>query len=478
VIEAIRILQATLRYQRNARLSPEGLGALQRRKLERLVAHARRASPFFARRYAGVPERGFRLDELPPVSKAEMMTSFDDYCTDRRLRRDAVAAFVLDPGNVGKKYLGHVAIHTSGTGGEPALIVYDARAFAHVKAIALARGGGPPLTGRRVAGALLGGRRRLAVLVMDGGHFPSYSNFVHLPRLHSLFADVRVLSVRRPVAELVEELNAFQPEGIVGYPSTLEALAHEQLAGRLAVLRNAPFGSVVTLSEPLLSTARDAIGGAFEVPVVDFYATGECMHIARSCAHGAALHVSTDMALLEVVDRAGHPVPPGTFGAKVYLTNLENRVQPFIRYEVSDVVAWEEEPCACGSPFPRLKAISGRTDDLLHVEGPDGASETIHPYWLMVPLLGRHEIRDYQVKQVARNVLEISIVGLDARSPRLREIEEALRTSLETSRVGGAVRLHVASVDRIAPDPVTGKARRICSALDHSVSEVAPRAAP
>jgi phenylacetate-CoA ligase len=465
MIEAIRILRAMRQYRRNAAASPEAIAALQRRKLEALVAYARRRSPFFARRYAHVPEHGFRLEDLPPVTKAEMMANFDEYCTDRRIRRDALGRFVLDPRNVGKKYLGHVAVHTSGTGGEPALIVYDARAFAHVKAIALARGGGPAATTERMLAALGGQRGRLAVIVMDGGLFPSVSNFVHLPRLHSLFVDVRILSVRTPVAELAAALQEFQPEGIIGYPSTLEALAREQRAGRLDILRNRPFGSVVTLSEPLLSTARDVIGEAFDVPVYDFYATGECMYIARSCAEGSALHVSHDMALLEVVDRDGRPVPPGTFGAKVYLTNLENRVQPFIRYEVSDVVAWEEGACACGSPFPRLKAVSGRTDDLLHVDGPDGAPETIHPYWLMVPLLGRHEIRDYQVKQVARNVLEVRVVGHDARRLHLREIEAALCASLAESRVAGAVQFNVASVDHIAPDPVTGKARRIWSEL-------------
>jgi phenylacetate-coenzyme A ligase PaaK-like adenylate-forming protein len=319
-----------------------------------------------------------------------------------------------------------------------------------------------------MAAAALGRRMRLAVIVMDGGLFPSYSNFVHLPRIHSLFVDVRIFSVRQPIAELAAALQEFQPEGIIGYPSTLEALAQEQRAGRLGVLRNRPFGSVVTLSEPLLSSARAVIGEAFEVPVYDFYATGECMYIARSCAEGAALHVASDMAIVEVVDAQGKPVPPGTFGAKVYLTNLENRVQPFLRYELSDVVAWEEGPCACGSPFPRLRSIAGRTDDLLHVEGADGASETLHPYWLMVPLLGRHEIRDYQVKQVARNVLEVSVVGQPGNGGvglRLREIEEDLRASLVRARAGAGVEFRVASVERIAPDPVTGKTRRIWSAV-------------
>src|SRR6201999_1582338 len=104
-----------------------------------------------------------------------------------------------------------------------------------------------------------------------------------------------------------------------------------------------------------------------------------------------------------------------------------------------------------------------RTDDLLEVEGADGAPETLHPYWLMVPLLGRHEIRDYQVRQVARNVLEVSVVAQPGRALqalRLGEIERDLHASLARSSAGGRVRFHVTSVERIAPDPVTGKTRR------------------
>jgi phenylacetate-CoA ligase len=467
VIDALRILRAMRHYRENGKLSPAALAELQRKKLERLVAYARERSPFLARRYAHLPASGFALEDLPPIGKAEMMANFDEYCTDRRLRAGPLRAFVLDPANVGKKYLGHVALHTSGTGGEPALIVHDAHAFAHVKAVGLSRARGPEMTARQILRIAAGRPGRLAVLVMDGGLFPSYSNFVHVPRVHRHFVDLRILSVRKPLHELVAELDAFQPEGLIGYPSVVEALAREQLGGRLSILRNPPVGAVVTLSEPLLPTARRTIADAFEVPVDDFYATGECMYIARSCAHGAALHVASDMALLEVVDRDNRPVAPGTFGDKVLLTNLENYVQPFVRYEVNDVVAWEEAPCACGSPFPRLKSVSGRTDDVLHVAGEHGRSETIHPYWLMVPLLERHDIRDYQIKQLARDVLEVSVVpSVPSPAPTLLgEVESALRASLRTSRVDASVRIHVEAVDRIAPDPITGKTRRIFSAL-------------
>ena len=44
----------------------------------------------------------------------------------------------------------------------------------------------------------------------------------------------------------------------------------------------------------------------------------------------------------------GKPVPPGTRGARVLVTNLCNRVQPIIRMELADVITVEPEPCRCG----------------------------------------------------------------------------------------------------------------------------------
>jgi phenylacetate-coenzyme A ligase PaaK-like adenylate-forming protein len=461
VIAVAQILLALRAYRRNGALSPPEIAALQRRKLERLVAYARRRSPFFRRRYAGLPETGFALEELPPVTKAEMMAHFDDYCTDRRLRAEPLRAFVLDPANVGKKYLGHVAVHTSGTGGEPALIAYDARAFAHVKAVALARDRGLDLRGPGAVLRALRRRARVAVVLMDGGLYPSYSNFIHLPRWHRRFVDVRVLSVRASTGDLVRELNEFAPDGVIGYPSTLAALATEQLAGRLRILRNGDPGGIVTLSEPLLPTTRELLTRAFEVRVDDFYATGECMYIARSCGAGPALHVAADMALLEVVDDRGRPVPPGTFGAKVLLTNLENFVQPFIRYELRDLVAWEREPCACGSPFPRLTSVSGRTDDVLRLRAADGSCAEVHPYFAMVALLARHDILDYQVRQISNDRIDVAVVPRASQALSVTEIEDALRVSLRDARVDERLVIRVHVVPSLAPDPATGKARRV-----------------
>ena len=72
------------------------------------------------------------------------------------------------------------------------------------------------------------------------------------------------------------------------------------------------------------------------------------------------MHLQADWAVLEVVDRRGEPVPPGQPGEKVLLTNLYNTVQPFLRYEVDDVVTMSPGPCPCGNPLPLILRVEGR----------------------------------------------------------------------------------------------------------------------
>src|SRR5204863_10195 len=85
----------------------------------------------------------------------------------------------------------------------------------------------------------------------------------------------------------------------------------------------------------------------------------ECNFLTNGCPAGPGSHVNADWAILEVVDDEYRPVPPGELGRRVLLTNLSNRAQPLIRYEVNDRVRLDAAgPCACGSRLPRAGTTS------------------------------------------------------------------------------------------------------------------------
>ena len=141
------------------------------------------------------------------------------------------------------------------------------------------------------------------------------------------------------------------------------------------------------------------------------------------------------MALFENVDADGRPVPPGTPGARVLVTNLCNRVQPIIRLELEDVITIEPEPCPCGRTLRRMRAVEGRTEDALALPGRAGDPVTVLPAQFSVVTRDR-EVGEFQVVQEGPR-LRILVVPRPSAS---RELE---------ARLGAAVadRLNELGVD-------------------------------
>jgi len=106
---------------------------LQKRRLKKLVTYAKENSPFFAELYKDV-NKNFVLADLPPVTKKQMMDNFDDYVTDRAIKKADVAAFLAGPGNYDSKLHGkYVVATTSGSTGLQACVVND-RSSQNIKA--------------------------------------------------------------------------------------------------------------------------------------------------------------------------------------------------------------------------------------------------------------------------------------------------------------------------------------------------------
>ncbi len=99
--------------------------------------------------------------------------------------------------------------------------------------------------------------------------------------------------------------------------------------------------------------------------------------MAFDCKQGW-LHVNSDWVILEPVDADYRPTPPGEPSHTVLLTNLANRVQPIIRYDLGDTIVMRPEPCPCGSPLPAIR-VQGRRDDVLRLQAADGRMVRVLP---------------------------------------------------------------------------------------------------
>jgi phenylacetate-coenzyme A ligase PaaK-like adenylate-forming protein len=332
-------------------------------------------------------------------------------------------------------------VSTSGSTGLRGVFVYTQREFALWTAASL--------RAFNRAGAVPGAR-----LLAIGAPSP-----VAVTR--QLFADLQAdrpdaprLSVVTPVPELVDALNAYQPEGLVGYPTAAGQLAAEQLAGRLRIRPR--FG--VYGAEPLTPDVRRRIREAWGFEPASVYAATEALVIASSSPEDECLEISGDVLVVEVVDQLGRPAPAGTPGARVLVTNLVNYAQPLIRYEISDVVTLADGANPSGRPYRRIASIEGRCMDTLYLPGRGGGEVALHPSGLGPAFAGLPDVRQYQILHDRRGLhVRIVLAGeASAATPaRLR------RSLVEAIEAVGAVPPAVEVVQVAALEREPGPAAKL-----------------
>lgn len=440
----------------------DGIASREARRFAEIVRYARERSPFYAQLYRSLPQSGFELRDVPPVTRGPLMARFDDWVTDPDVTLDTAADFVSDPARVGRLYLGRYAAWTSsGTTGEPGLFIHDGQALAVYDALEmlrLERG----LLAPGFLGSLLYAGGRYAMVAATGGHFAGVASIERMRLAAPALADrLRVFSILDPLPRLLDALNGFQPSFIATYPSVASLLAAEQRAGRLRIAPSALWLGGETLSP----ACRAEIGGAFRCRMLEEYGASECMSIACECERGR-LHLNSDWVLLEPVDRDYQPVAPGRLSHTTLLTNLANRVQPIIRYDLGDGIALEPEACACGAPFPALR-VEGRRDDVLAFTAANGERVELLPLALTTVVEEHAGAHRFQIIQAGPDALEVRLEVARGTSPvpLWRKVESALRAWLDAQGLP-AVAL------RFQPGPLerngrSGKLRRAVAAAPH-----------
>jgi phenylacetate-CoA ligase len=319
---------ATLaRLEANERKSRDQLLTEQARAVREMLAYARRHVPYYR-----------RLDAPP-----------DDIAAWPILEKRMVAAWPLDflsdefdPDDL-------MTLRTSGTTGTP-LSVRFTREYHQMEMAFRWRHkawGGVPFPSRS---AYLSGHP----VVPPGQKRPPFWRWDRVEQ--RLLCSSYHLSPQNLPA-YVGALAAFAPAFVHGYPSSVDLVARQVLAG------NGPRPeprAVFTASETLLDFQRTTIESAFGVKVFNWYGNTEMTCNVIGCAAGG-LHVRPDYGFLELL-------ADGT----MVCTGLNNRAMPLIRYRVGDVAVPRDAgaTCACGCAFPLVERIEGRVED--YVRTPDG----------------------------------------------------------------------------------------------------------
>lgn len=161
----------------------------------------------------------------------------------------------------------------------------------------------------------------------------------------TLTGDMAPASLERSVARL----NAFQPQHLRGYVSSLYLLA------RYCQARDIVFPSLRSInpiSENLYDFQRETLEQAFQCPVFEEYCCNDGGACAWECDAHQGLHSCMERAIIEELD------------GEMIVTDLWNRAMPFIRYRNGDSVTFLRNQCPCGRQLPLIR-VRGRTNDII-----------------------------------------------------------------------------------------------------------------
>jgi phenylacetate-CoA ligase len=249
----------------------------------------------------------------------------------------------------------------------------------------------------------------------------------------------------------IRRLQQFEPQVIVGYVSTVHAIARFILAhDYIGLIR--PKAMLVS-SETLFDWIRADIETAFQCKVSNSYGLGELVAFISECEAGS-LHISPEYGAVEMV-KLDHNL-------ELICTGLFNYAMPLLRYRTGDIVEpASEKTCACGRHLPMVRAILGRVDD--QVVTPDGVM--VGPAPLSVAFKSVPNLKEAQIYQQTTEKITAHLVVTDAFTPAteqflLEELRKRLGYSLEIQLV------YETSIARTS----SGKQRLIISECSNQVS--------
>jgi len=364
--QMLRVLALRSTLRNRDKWTPEQVRRHQEDALKKLRTYAYANSPFYKRFHQGLYDAP--LNDLPVLTKNELMKNWNEVITDRTVKLKDVQDFM--DGWQGGRFSNRYYINTTGgTTGLKGIFIYDSDEWRAVLASY-----GRSLSFANISLGIINPLKQAVVASTNPWHVTSAVGSTSRSRF---ILNLRI-DVTEPMDDIVGKLNAFKPEVLSGYPNMVRLLAREQIGGRLRISPR----SVLTYSEVQTEDLRVAIAKAWGVRAFNWYVATETGVVASDCPEHRGLHIYEDLVMPEFVDENNQPVLPGQYSAKVLVTVLFSRTLPLIRYQLEDSVCLSEETCSCRRPFSLISDVQGRIQEVIHFQGKSGGDVIIQPlFW-------------------------------------------------------------------------------------------------
>lgn len=427
-------LNSFAEMQRAQWLTAEELRARSDERLRKLLKHAAENVPFYSREYK---RQGLAPDELQNAKDLSALPVLGKADYRKHELAEFYATNIPDYRRLDKT--------TSGSTGEPFQFCLDRRALPVIFASHLFYdswhglrpfdryiriAASPPTPPSLPSRTPVGTRLRQSITSALQSLYEKWTQ----ERISVWEVDTeRALSIWK-------RIEAFRPKYVMGYTSTLAAIADELLQRDIRLSRR--LHGVVTIAETLSPTRRRLLDEFFGAPIINRYGLRELgSWSAQSCSESPdRFHINSEIVVCEILRDDGTPCAPGERG-RVVLTDLYNYARPFIRYDTGDLAIAGNEQCSCGRGFPLISQIEGRSQECLRTPSGKEISPVVLGHYLFVYHDHLAVVRHYQLVQESRDRVTLLVVpdkGWDEqkrdrlRSDLARLIGDEMEINVET----------------------------------------------
>jgi len=226
---------------------------------------------------------------------------------------------------------------------------------------------------------------------------------------------------------LMDYYNTFKKESfnyIYGYTNVIINFSKFIIKNKLPSLKEiCPSIKVcIVTAEMCTEEDRNLIEKAFGISIYREYGSSETSIIAIENKK-LKWEISTDRLWVEVVDENNNILPNGELG-RIILTDLNNKVFPFVRYDIGDFGRINK---INKHPYLLLNELSGRISDLIYLPSGKKAPGLTFYYISRTILEKTNNIKEFKIVQTAINKFKFLIIS--EKELRRKEKNELLKAT-------------------------------------------------
>jgi phenylacetate-CoA ligase len=356
------MIQSYFESKSHERYSKEKLLKLQEKRFRKILKYAYNNSKFYKYLYNSkdISEKDLdtiSIEKIPQTNKEMLMNNLDSVLTVKDLTKKELKTFINEnktPSDLFKKKY-HV-IHTSGTSGNQGIFVYSKKEWDSIYPYILKTFN------------FKFRKKKTAYVGCLGGHFVALSFVSWLNKgFGKLFCNLKIIDINKPIEQIINELNSFQPNILGGFFNQLKILAKHQANGELSISPDV----VVNCSEPVIPKDKEYIEEAFKAPLNDLYGFAECFIAGVGKSKDPGIFLFDDKVLIEI--KEDH----------ILATNLFNKTMPIIRYRIDDFLTLstvQSKRC----PYTLIDNVIGRVESMIWFKNSEGKLDSLHPFLFVV----------------------------------------------------------------------------------------------